>query len=127
MKKLLAIVVLGFLWSGSAYAKEVYLKKCYNPDREEKFNSKLFTNYYYKIDIPRKTMNGVTGWKPPKKVYVTYFKFDYLDNYFAKGFMTEADGQKLPSITVSVDIKKKLIIISSKSSVTVTVIKIQCE
>ena len=112
MKKLLVIIVLNLLWCGNAFAKEIYLKKCYNPERERKFDSKLHTHYYYKIDTTSKIMNGVVGWRPPKKVHVSYFKFDYLDNNFGKGFMTEADGQK-SSITVTVDIKKKLIIIAN--------------
>ena len=119
MKKFLAIIVLGLLWSGNGYAKEIYLKKCYSPSSEKKFDSKLLTHYYYKIDTAKKTMNGVVGWKPPKEVYISYFKFDYIDDNFARGSMTEADGQKISSLPVSVNINKKLIIINK--------IEIQCE
>ena len=119
MKKLLAIIVLGLMFSGNALTKEIYLKKCYAPNSEKKFDSKLYTHYYYKIDTARKIMNGVVGWKPPKEVYITYFKFDYIDDNFARGFMTEVDGQKISSLPVSVNIDKKLIIITN--------IEIQCE
>ena len=56
MKKLLAIVVLGLLWSGSAYA-EVIKYNCKSKDDSTRFDS-----YTRILDIDKKIVNDVYTW-----------------------------------------------------------------
>ena len=66
MKKLLGILVLGFLFGGNVYAKEIILDKCY-PSYRDGYNSDQLNHHYFKIDTSRKIMNSVVNWKKKTK------------------------------------------------------------
>ena len=111
MKKLLGILVLGFLFGWNVYAKEIILDKCY-PSFRESFNSNQLNHYYYNIDTSKKIMNSVVNWKKKQenapKVNIVQYNLEYIDNNFIEGFVAEKDGAST-SIKIVVDLNDKTI------------------
>ena len=120
MKKLLAIIVLGLLFSGNAYAKVIELKKCstsINPFDSKKHikrsylintnksvvqNVTVFTDAHYESERKKfmKEFGDARGWS---KIRVTDFDIEYSDNRFVKAskYFTKKKS------TLEIDIKKK--------------------
>ena len=113
MKKLLGIVVLGFLLSGSAYAEIYEINKCYNKgsdiawtvemwDRVSKTKKKLIdpkTNKKITTDemIVRTEDSIVSIDSEINKIFITRIKSDYSITYtksLAKWYRTSDEGKK---------------------------------
>jgi hypothetical protein len=57
MKKLLSIIVLGFLLGGNAYAKIIEFKNCYRSDTTFEESLRDFKEHFIEIDTKNKTVN----------------------------------------------------------------------
>jgi hypothetical protein len=137
MKKLLAIMVLGLIFSGNANAKIITLKKCYGPNntssdskKYQKFNSKKYQKNEYKINTSKgviinlRKLNRINVNKQNKilkkkgDVYrvKTINKYPYiiidLNENFVRAEMggDEEEGQEYESILeIWIDLKEKTV------------------
>ena len=120
IKKLLGILVLGFLFGGNVYAKEIILDKCY-PSYRDSYNSDQLNHHYFKIDTSRKIMNSVVNWKKKQKnlpkVHIVQYNLNFIDTNFVKGFVAELDGSN-SSIEVLVNLNEKTISLDGSSIIT---------
>ena len=102
MKKLFLILVLGLVWSGSAYAKIIIFKKCAF-ERDSGFNYGRFETFEYRFDTTK--MNGVRIWLQTdkfvkenpgeKKIYTEPYKIIHADSDY---IIAHTSTQKLEAV-----------------------------
>jgi len=102
MKKLFLILVLGLVWSGSAYAKIIIFKKCAF-ERDSGFNYGRFETFEYRFDTTK--MNGVRIWlhtdkfvkenPGEKKIDTEPYKIIHADNDY---IIAHTSTQKLEAV-----------------------------
>ena len=131
MKKLLAIIVLGLLWSGNAYSKTVELNKC--AQSGFKFDSKQYEKSSYIVDVDKSIAQRIriitkeeyvrlkkqhddpaTIIKPLLNIIeILDFQIDYSDKRFVK-----ANRKIHPSLTVilEIDLAEKIVTSSFKEA-----------
>ena len=111
MKKLLAIIVLGLLWNGSAFSQVIIYKKCHL-NTQTAFQKKMFEEIKFTIDTNLKTVTKTmiltdesykiqrqqlksSGRQHAlglvKKVRVTRGSINYLDNEYIKASYNKND------------------------------------
>ena len=111
MKKLL-ILVLGLLWSGSAYAKIIIFKKCHFVS-ESSFNYGKFETFEYRFDTTK--MNGVRIWlhtdkyvkENPgvKKIETKLYKIIHADDDYIIANTSAAGGASVQKIEAVLNTK----------------------
>ena len=113
MKKLLGIVVLGFLFSGNAYAEIITFTKCAIERNNYIFDTEKYERYELRFDTTAKTVTTI-GERTDKhaketnemKHFITEEKLDYIVDHLA-GRSTIHNGETLFKYTY--DLEKKTI------------------
>ena len=113
MKKLLGIVVLGFLFSGNAYAEIITFTKCAIERNNYIFDTEKYERYELRFDTTAKTVTLIVERtdKHAKetnemKHFITEEKLDYIVDHLA-GRSTIYNGETLFKYTY--DLEKKTI------------------
>ena len=121
MKLFFFILTVIFLIIGKANANEIIIKDCYDLSkyRKNEFNTKRYTQYYYKIDPKSKTITEVWSYTnnefeetkksmpDVKKTNIFNYNLEFIDNNFANGKAYGSNNNLIAEITI--DLKKNYV------------------
>lgn len=121
MKLFFFILTAIFLIIGKTSANEIIIKDCYDVSKygKNEFNTKRYTQYYYKVDPKSKTITEVWSFTnnefeetkksmpDVKKNNIFNYNLEYIDNNFANGKAYGSNGNLIAEITI--DLKKNYV------------------
>jgi len=121
MKLFFFILTALFLVIGKTSANEIIIKDCYDASKygKNEFNTKRYTQYYYKIDPKRKTITEVWSYTnnefeetkksmpDVKKTNIFNYNLEFIDNNFANGKAYGSNNNLIAEITI--DLKKNYV------------------
>jgi hypothetical protein len=110
-----------FLIIGKVSANEIIIKDCYAVSKygKNEFNTKRYTQYYYKIDQKSKTITEVWSYTnnefeetkksmpDVKKTNIFKYNLEFIDNNFANGKAYGSNNNLIAEITI--DLKKNYV------------------
>jgi len=121
MKIIFIVFSFLLLIIGVAHSREIIIKDCYDVSQygKNEFNTKRFTQYYFKVDPKNKIITEVSSYTDSefeeikktipgsKKTFISNYNLEFLDNNFAKGRHYAPSGSWTAEITI--DLKKNYV------------------
>ena len=121
MKIIFILFSFVLLIIGVAHSREIIIKDCYDASKygKNEFNTKRYTQYYYKIDPKSKTITEVWSYTnnefeetkksipDVKKTNIFNYNLEFIDNNFANGKAYGSNNNLIAEITI--DLKKNYV------------------